>query len=141
MSDDDHWRLLSAWQAGDRDAGSRLIDLCFPRVARFFRNKVSRVPDDDDLTQKTFLALASARPRSTAGSFWGLLYGIARNVLREYSRDNHKLAPELAAFEAVCVRALDPRSPSSATVRARELRAFVEALRRIPVSDQILLEL
>lgn len=138
---DDLWELLSAWQAGDRGAGDRLVDLAFPRVARFFRNKVAQVPDDDDLAQKTFLALASIRPRSTEGSFWSLLYGIMRNVLREYIREKYKRTKEEADFETLCVRELDARSLSSVAVRTRELQAFVEGLRQIPLSDQILLEL
>ncbi|MCH9685095.1 MAG: sigma-70 family RNA polymerase sigma factor [Deltaproteobacteria bacterium] len=138
---DELWAALQRWHDGDVAAGSEVIDEVFPRMARFFRNKVTRVPDDDDLTQKTMLALARARPRSPRGSFWGLVYGIANNVLREYVRDKHKRVREQADFATVCTHDLDRRSVSSVAVRSRELRAFVEGLRRLPVADQVLLEL
>jgi len=138
---DELWALLRRWKEGDQEAGSRVIDEVFPRVARFFRNKVTRVPDDDDLTQKTMLALLRATPRADSTSFWGLVYGIARNVLREYVREKTKRVREQSDFASVCVHELDRRSMSSMAVRSRELRALVEGLRRLPLEHQILLEL
>ncbi len=138
----DPWDLLRRWRDGDHAAGSDLIDATYPRLARFFRNKVVRVPDDTDLTQQTMVALVEAKERSgDIASFWGLTFRIARNVLHNYVRKKYKRAREEIDFAAVCVDELEPGAPSSVAISGWKARAFVEALRSVPVADQILLEL
>ena len=74
-------------------------------------------------------------------SFRRYLYAIARNVLNVYIRKKYKRQRETADFAELCVHALAPASPSSLVAGRRQAQAFVEALRRLPLHDQLLLEL
>jgi RNA polymerase sigma-70 factor (ECF subfamily) len=142
-NDSDH-ELLCAWWGGDRHAGERLIRRNEPALARFFRNKLGCVADSPDLVQDTFLELHRSRlragPDAAPGSWRGYLYGIARKVLCAHLRKKYKRASESIDFGAVCIKDLEPASMSTLLMRRREHRAFVEALRMIPLDDQMLLE-
>ncbi|NVB40229.1 sigma-70 family RNA polymerase sigma factor [Pseudenhygromyxa sp. WMMC2535] len=128
--------LFDAWSAGDQHAGAELFDRHFSAIARFFRNKVS--DDFEDLVQQTFTACLEARERyRKASSFRTFLFGIANNVLREHlrRRSRNRLDPmESSAYD------LEP-GLSTAFAKAREQRLLVEALRRIPLEHQVILEL
>lgn len=134
--------LLEAWRGGDRRAGSRLLDRRAREITWFFRNKVFDEVDVPDLVSQTFLGCVSARDRfSGHTSFRRFVYAIAHNVLREYLRTKAKRKREQLDFAQVCVHDIDPRSPSSMEMHRRELRAFVEGLRRVSVDEQVALEL
>jgi DNA-directed RNA polymerase specialized sigma24 family protein len=60
--DDEDIALLRAWVGGDRAAGARLFERHYPRIARYFHNKVSEVAQED-LTHETFLAVLAGAER------------------------------------------------------------------------------
>jgi RNA polymerase sigma-70 factor (ECF subfamily) len=134
-SDDE---LLQAWRSGEEAAGNELFERYYAAMARFFHNKVDS--DADDLIQRTFLACVEGRHRFEGrSSVRTYLFAIANNVLRRhlrtYSRRGHPVDLDTATlFDLV---------PSASTVlaRTREHRALLAALRRVPASVQILLEL
>ncbi|MCA9650782.1 MAG: RNA polymerase sigma factor [Myxococcales bacterium] len=135
-------QLLEAWRGGDRRAGAQLLDRRAREITWFFRNKVFDEADVPDLVSQTFLGCVSARDRFAGDtSFRRFVYSIAHNVLREYLRTKAKRRREQIDFAQVCVHEIDPRSPSSMEMRRRELRAFVEGLRRVSLEHQVVLEL
>jgi RNA polymerase sigma factor (sigma-70 family) len=139
---DDEPQLLEAWRRGDRDAGSRLIAARSRELTWFFRNKVFDEDDVSDLVSQTFLRAVSARDRFEGRtSFRRFLYAIAQNVLREYLRSMTKRRQEELDFAEVCVRDLAPRSLSSLHSEKRQVQALIEALREVPLDDQVVLEL
>lgn len=142
-NDSDH-ELLCAWRGGDRRAGDRFIRRHSSSLARFFRNKLTTPADSQDLVQETFLALqrtaGRTSPAAVASSVRAYLFSIARRVLCAHLRKKYKRTSEALDFGSVCVKQLDPASMSALLMRRRELRAFVEALRAIPLDDQVLLE-
>ncbi|MEX1363893.1 MAG: RNA polymerase sigma factor [Nannocystaceae bacterium] len=139
---EDEHELLEAWRGGDRGAGSRLIAARSREVTWFFRNKVFDEDDVPDLVSQTFLRAVSARDRFEGKtSFRRFLYAIAHNVLREYLRAKTKRAQERLDFGEVCVRDLQPRSLSSLHSEKQQVQALIEALREIPIEDQVVLEL
>jgi RNA polymerase sigma-70 factor (ECF subfamily) len=134
--------LLQAWQAGDRDAGNRLVDRHFDAITRFFRNKVCAEDDVAELVGQTFLGCTSGKDRFRGdASVRQYLYAIAQNVLRKYIRARYKRQSEHLDFAAVCVQDLAPASLSSIVAHKREAQSLVQALREIPVEDQVVLEL
>ncbi len=134
--------LLEAWQSGDREAGNHLVDRHFDAITRFFRNKVCGDDDVAELVGQTFLGCTSGKDRFRGdASVRQYLYAIAHNVLRKYIRARYKRSSELLDFAAVCVQELAPASLSSIVAHKREAQSLVQALREIPVEDQIVLEL
>lgn len=136
MSEED--QLLRAWSNGDTDAGDRLLRLQFDCIYRFF---VTKAPDAvDDLIQATFLeALSSKDQFRGESSFRSFLLGIARHQLfrlyRTRSRDRLVFSPHEHSV-------LDTgTTPSAALGRKREEKLLVQAMQRIPVDLQIVLEL
>jgi RNA polymerase sigma-70 factor (ECF subfamily) len=129
--------LLVAWRGGDAAAGEVLVDRHFAIVTRFFRNKV----DDglEDLVQKTFVALLEAGQAFRGeSSFRGYLLGVAHNLLRRHYRERKR--DERIDFGTASVADVGVR-PSELLAVRREQRRLLEALRRIPIEHQILLEL
>jgi RNA polymerase sigma-70 factor (ECF subfamily) len=138
IAPDDDDALLTAWSSGDRAAGQALFERHFEAVARFFRNKA----DDpiDDLVQKTFLGCIESRGAFRGeGSFRAFLFGVARNVLGKHWRAKARDRLDFDGDE-VSVYELGA-SPSSAYARDQEQRMLLDALRRIPLEYQIVLEL
>lgn len=134
--------LLSAWQAGDRDAGNALVDRYFDAMTRFFRNKVCSEDDVAELVGQTFLGCTTGKDRYRGdANVRQFLYAIAQNVLRKYIRGRYKRQSEGVDFAAVCVQDVEPASPSSIIAHKREAQSLVQALREIPVEDQVVLEL
>lgn len=129
--------LVAAWRAGDRASGEALVERHFAVVARFFRNKA----DDalSDLVQKTFLAvIESPQGFRGQGSFRSYVLGIAYNILRRHYRDRNRDTP--VDFEAMSIADTGVR-PSAFVAIRQEQRCLLEALRRIPLEHQIVLEL
>jgi len=130
--------LLVAWRGGDLSAGDALFNRHFAAIHRFFRNKVGQ--GLEDLVQQTFMALVEGRERFREdSSFRTYLFGVAHNMLRDHYRAQRK-APEALDFgrsSAVDVGA----GPSTVLGKRREERLLLEALRQIPLDNQIVLEL
>ncbi len=139
QSDPDDLVLLDAWRGGDRGAGDTLFIRHFPAVQRFFRNKVS-ADAIEDLVQRTFLVLIEQphrfRGQSKLSTF---LLGIANNLMREHYRTKRRASLH-DDFERVSVTDLGV-GPTTAVGWKRECRVLLEALRRMPLNVQTLLEL
>lgn len=131
------FELLDAWRAGDRAAGNTLFERYFDAICRFFANKVHH--GIDDLIQKTFLGCVEGRDRfEKKASFRTYLFAVAHNVLRAHYRQS-KPGADFDPSEA----AADDFTPSPSTMFAlqQEQRLLLEALRRIPLDHQLVLEL
>ena len=131
-------QLLVRWRAGDKSSGQALFERHYPAVAGFFRNKVEA--ESADLVQETFAACVAGRDAIRSGSsFRSYLFGIAHNVLRGHLRRRYRAGAEID-FEEVSVQDLRP-GPSQLVVQKKEQRLLLEALRRVSVDDQVILEL
>lgn len=132
------FELLEAWRAGDRKAGETLFERHFDAVARFFRNKVDH--GIDDLIQRTFLACVETKDRFRGdSSFRTYLFAVAHNVLGKHFRTKKRHGDRID-FGVTSVHDLAP-SPSVIVAKHREQRLLLEALRRIPLDHQVVLEL
>ena len=130
--------LLERWRAGDKAAGEQLFERHFDAVARFFRNKVTH--GIDDLIQRTFLACVESRDKFRGdSSFRTYLFGVAHNVLGNHYRSKKRHGDKID-FGVTSVHDLGP-SPSVIVAKHREQRMLLEALRRIPLDHQVVLEL
>lgn len=134
----DDMDLLAAWREGDRRAGGQLFDRYFSSIRRFFRSKVG--DDYDELVQRTFTRCVEGQQRFRGeGKFRSYLFSIAANVLREYLRERHR--GRRFDDNASSVVDLKMPGPSTAVDACREQLILLEALRRLPVNDQIVIEL
>jgi RNA polymerase sigma factor (sigma-70 family) len=130
--------LLDAWRSGDLSAGDALFERYFVAVYRFFRHKMGG--DVDDLVQRVFLAAAEARVRLREGSsFRSYVFKCARNVLFDHFRGLHRGPGELDSG-LTSLHDLDP-SPSAAIAAHEQKRLLSAALRRIPLDEQVAIEL
>jgi RNA polymerase sigma factor (sigma-70 family) len=133
----DDAELYAAWRAGDKHAGEALVTRYYDAVLRFFRTKVG--PRADDLVQRTFLACAEGGFRGES-SFRSYLFGVARNILFKSFRGHQRDAMVDPDFTVSSVHELAP-GPSTVMAKRTEQRLLLEALRRIPLEFQMLLEL
>lgn len=130
--------LLAAWRQGDRAAGNQLVERYFVPVYRFFRNKVDG--ELDDLVQATFLRCSQAKDAITEQSnFRAYLFAVARNVLTDHYRARHR-GHEAIDPSRLSVAELGA-TPTAVLARRQEQRLLLEALRAIPLDEQVLLEL
>lgn len=129
---------LTAWRAGDKQAGQRLAARHYDRVMRFFEMKVGAAADD--LTQQTFLACIEGRDRFTIReSFRAYLFGIARRMLLQHLRRAERFE-RMARFESAA-------APPTVTTASRlvsqrqEQRMLLRALDRLSVDAQLAIQL
>lgn len=134
------WDLLANWRTGSSEAGKLLFQRHSGSLARFFYNKVCS-DDPMDLVHETFVRLLRSQPVEHKAHLQAYLFGIAHHVLYNYLQKKWKREREQLDFESVCVQDVDRQSLSSIVTKTRELQAFVQALREIPLNDQIILEL
>jgi len=129
--------LFAAWAEGDPEAGATLFDRHYPAVARYFHNKVHDT-HVDDLVQGTFLAAVEGRTRFRGeGSVGAYLLGIAHNLLRAHYRKQRGRPIDVSELG---VEDLGPTA--SQAIGAREEQTLLlQALRRIPIDCQEVLEL
>jgi RNA polymerase sigma factor (sigma-70 family) len=136
--EDDDRSLLTAWRAGDRAKGEALFERHFDAIYRFFATKVDSA-EVADLVQRTFLACVEAADSYRGeGNVRAFFFGVARHQLHRHYRTARR-SPAID-FGVSSVMDLAP-SPSSELARGQRERLVVEALRRIPVDLQIVLEL
>jgi RNA polymerase sigma-70 factor (ECF subfamily) len=133
--------LLERWRAGDKRAGNELLSRYFGPVRRFFATKIA---DDEvkDLVQRTFAGCVEGAQRFRGeGSFRAFILGIARRQLYKHLRDRlrHRASeePNLSVSSVVALG----QSPSSVIAAAHREALLLQALQRIPVEQQTLLEL
>jgi len=131
--------LLAAWRSGDNKAGNELVKRHFEDVYGFFRNKLDG--DVDDLIQATFLACVESRDRFRGeSSFRTYLFTIARHELYATFRTRGKARADFATQSVD--ELLGPETGASTVLQVRAERLLLlRALRRVPLDDQIALEL
>lgn len=135
----DDGALLSAWRAGDRGAGKQLFERYYDSVVRFFRSKIDH--GSDDLVQEVFAACVAGSDRlRSAASFRPYLFAIAHNVLRDHFRRRQRVGETVDIGEESTLQDLSP-GVSTLHAEAEEQRLLLEALRRIPLNYQLILEL
>lgn len=135
--DDDLW-LLDRWCAGDGVAGNALFQRHFASVYRFFENKVDG--EVDDLVQETLLACLRGRETfRRQSSFRTYLFAIARHTLYHYWRRKACARPALD-FDEISVAALSS-SIRTRIARKEDRARLLDALRELPIDQQMLLEL
>jgi RNA polymerase sigma factor (sigma-70 family) len=128
--------LLDAWRQGDREAGDALLGRYFDAVCRFFRGKLG--DDVEDLIQRTFLDCVESRERIREGGFRVYLFTVARNRLFDHLRARRRVEHVDISLQSMADLGT---SPSSKLARNEREQLLVLALRRIPLDQQIMLEL
>lgn len=130
--------LLDAWRGGCESAGQELLKRYYGVLYRFFANKVGS--DADDLVQQSMTALLAGRERfEHRSSFRSYVLSIARYQLFEFVRRQRRSSAWLE-YDSVSALDLTP-SPSSLLAARRDQGLLLAALRRIPLSFQVALEL
>lgn len=130
--------LLRAWKDGDRRAGKELFERHFEPIRRFFINKTDG--DVGELVQTTFLRCLDAVDRFEGRSaFRTFIFAIAHNLLREHYRRRVRDGRE-EFVEDLSVEDMGA-GPSTVLNAKREQQLLLRALRRIPLKDQVILEL
>jgi RNA polymerase sigma-70 factor, ECF subfamily len=130
--------LLERWRGGDTASGEMLFERYYDMVERFFLNKVTS--GVQDLVQETFIRCVESRDRIRDDDrFRVYMFGIAYNVLSAHLRERYR-GNRAIDFNEDSVHDLAP-GPGTLMARRREHRLLIEALRNIPVDDQVILEL
>jgi RNA polymerase sigma factor (sigma-70 family) len=127
--------LLHAWRAGDLVAGNTFISSNFDAIYRFFRSKLSG--DIDDLVQATFMGCMQAE--GDIRDVRALLYAIARRRLVDHLRQQHRHRDHID-WDEVSLHDLGT-SPTGALARRQAHAILAEAMRRLPLDWQVVLEL
>lgn len=130
--------LFERWCAGDKVAGSELFRRYYRDVYRFFDQKL---PDDvESAVQKTFECCTRKRDefRRDCG-VRTFLFAIARLVLLEEWR-NRRGRETPVDFEEMSVESLST-SIGGRLVRREQHGRLLDALRNLPLEQQLLLEL
>lgn len=132
--------LLMRWRDGDRDAGGELLARYFNMLRVYF---VARVPErqTEDLIQEVFVRMIEARDRfegrCTVRTF---LTGIARHVFQETVRDLYRPDGRVDPLNE-SIFAISGRSQSSLLASEQALQLLLDAMQRVTVHQQDMLEL
>ncbi|MEM9457048.1 MAG: sigma-70 family RNA polymerase sigma factor [Myxococcota bacterium] len=130
--------LFNRWRDGDTEAGRALFSRHYEAVAGFFLGKVGE--KTPDLVQRTFLACVEGAERYRGeGTFRSYLYGIAYKTLCKHYRERAR-ASTIDDVEQTSLYEFEP-TPSAVIVDRQEQRLVLEALRRVPLQVQVILEL
>lgn len=128
--------LLLAWRGGERAAGEELVARHWASISGFFRAKVG--DQAADLIAQTFLACVEGKDRIEGTNVKAYLFSVARRRLADHFR-RAAHAPALdCSLTSIADLATGPLSQLVRHQRGELLRA---ALVRIPIDDQIALEL
>ena len=139
VKEDEDLEDLIAWQGGNAQAGNRLFNRHYDTVYRFFDRKVSG--DVADLVQNTFLTCLKAVDRFQHKSkFKTFLFGIARNKLLEHLRAQKRPGNSPVDMSVTSLADLGV-SPTQLLRSQEQSRLVYEALRRIPLDHQLLIEM
>lgn len=130
--------LLDRWRSGDVEAGQTLFARHFDSVYRFFENKTD--DDIDDLVQRTFLGCVRSLEQFRAeASFRTFLFTIARHELYRHYRQRRRDRERLDFLTTSVAELIT--TPRSRMARGEVHRHLVDAMCRLPVETQMLLEL
>jgi RNA polymerase sigma factor (sigma-70 family) len=133
--------LLAAWRDGDARAGKELFERHFSALRRFFANKVS-LHEGEDLMQRSFMGCLESVERFRGdASFRTFLFAIGRRQLYKYFRDQRVQDGRVADDLSVTSVADLGRTPSSIMGAHQEETLMLQALQRISVDHQTVLEL
>jgi RNA polymerase sigma-70 factor (ECF subfamily) len=113
----------------------------YPAIRQFFFTKIHDEIEREDLIQETLQALTTAITNYEGrSSFKGFLFGIARHKLYGHIRtryhNNRAVDPLTESVED-----LVGTSPASYASLQEQIQQLVLAMARLPIDDQILLEL
>lgn len=129
-------QLLEGWRTGDAAAGEALVARHWTSVSRFFRSKIG--DDGADLISQTFLACVEGRDRIESDNIKAYLFSVARRRLADFFRSRAR-KPEIDfSLSSVIDLGTGPVTHLARRERSEILR---DALARIPLDDQIALEL
>lgn len=132
-------QLLERWRDGDQEAGNSLFKRHVESLCQFFENKLGG-DDVAELVQRTFLACVRSRDSfRQQSSFRTYMFAIARNELYAFIR-RRRNNQQRFDFEHSSIADLGT-SPTSAIARDQRHALLLEALRSVPVEQQLLLEL
>jgi RNA polymerase sigma-70 factor (ECF subfamily) len=135
---DDDFELVDRWRDGDLASGHALFERHFLSLYGFFRHKCGQ--DTDDLVQRTMLGCVASKDRFRKhASFRTFLFAIARHELYHHLKAQRRDGQRLD-FSVTSIAELQS-TPRSRLIRDADRRRVIEALRRLPVDQQILLEL
>jgi RNA polymerase sigma factor (sigma-70 family) len=126
--------LLDAWRGGDIAAGDDLVSRHWASIASFFRAKVG--DDGADLISQTFLACTESKDRIE--NVKAFLFTVARRRLADHLRKRTRTPAVDFGVSSLVDLATGPVTAVARRERAALLR---EGLARIPLDDQIALEL
>ncbi|MCA9709829.1 MAG: sigma-70 family RNA polymerase sigma factor [Myxococcales bacterium] len=129
--------LLQAWQGGDTGAADELIGRHRSSLRRFFRNKIDR--DVDALIQDTLTTCVERCNRWTESwTFRAFLLTVARDrLVTWYRRQLRRSDLDPNAASVIELGA----SPGTDAAQGAEQRLVLEGLQRLPLEQQITLEL
>ncbi|MCA9691498.1 MAG: sigma-70 family RNA polymerase sigma factor [Nannocystaceae bacterium] len=134
---DDDTELYRRWSTGDSVAGHELVRRNLDSLLRFLRSKVGA--DASDLAHETLTRCITARDRFRGDSkFRTFMLSVATNVLREYIRK--RIKNSRADFQDVTAERLDP-TPSEVLSNKQDIKLLLFALRKLPIDQQLILEL
>lgn len=135
---DDEQSLVAAWRQGDEAAGNALFVRCLPSITRFFKNKVSA--DADDLVQRTLVVCLEAQGNYRGeSSFRSFALGVANNVLYKHIRASAS-RPKIGEIGEASIADLAP-GPGTMVGKDEAEQQVIDALRRVPLDQQVVLEL
>ncbi|MBA3398057.1 MAG: sigma-70 family RNA polymerase sigma factor [Deltaproteobacteria bacterium] len=128
--------LLDAWRGGDLAAGDELVSRHWTSIARFFRAKVG--DDGADLISQTFLACVEGKDRIEGDNVKAYLFAVARRRLADHFRKRARTPVTDFALSSLADLGTGPATE----LGRQQQRALLQlALTRIPLDDQIALEL
>ena len=132
------FELLERWAQGEQAAADEIVARYFDALHRFFRNKVA--DGAEDLAQQALLACVKGKDRfSQKSSFRTYLFAAAHNILkREFARRTRQHQPFDSSMHCVYDSL---QAPSKIVAAKQDQRILLEAFRRIPLDNQIVLEL
>lgn len=140
--EEDLVRLRNGWRDGDARAGDAFFRHFCGVITGYFRRRVSRSEDIDDLVHDTFLRCRIADYRGQA-PMQVFLFGIAYRVFLEYLRRRVRDAGESLPDEDLLERTASDFSddPEFVLEQKDQIRLLMKAMRRIPHRYQFVLEL
>lgn len=129
--------LLDRWRQGNSEAGNELFKRHLESLYRFFANKVGN--DVEELIQNTLLGCVKGRDQFRGeASFRTYLFCIARNELYAYFRRRKR--DDGLDFSVSSLVDLGP-SATSLIAKNQRQRLLLDALTRIPLEQQLVVEL
>jgi RNA polymerase sigma factor (sigma-70 family) len=135
------WALLDRWAAGDRAAGSELVQHHYRGLSLFVKSKVPE-NDSEDLIQDTFTQLAESTAQlNRNASLRTEIFRIARGLVRQYYSHRSLREPtDDVAKVAQLVRDFDSDLWSVVADR-EELQLTLDALQDLPLLFRYVVEL